>query len=319
MRCELFDGTPPKLTDVLPCLALSAVLLCGAVSCTLPGGATGPVDNGHLAALADIDVELVVAGGSVVLSGQASGGTAPYVFRWDQNGGPVDVTVDPPTNPELTVGPLETSGRYTFRLVVTDQQGRTAMDFVFVEVDAELSPTPQVLVKTNFGDFVIELDAVAAPKHAENLLAYVDEGFYDGVLFHRNACVENTDTGACDPFVLQGGGFERIDGEIVPKPPTRDPVPSEADNGLSSSVVYSVATALVDNDPNSGTSQFFINLKDNGFLDDQGFTTFGMVVTGTDVVDAIVAMERTEGPIHSGEVSLPVEDVIIEEMSRFTP
>lgn len=315
----MFGNTWPSLISVSRCLAVSVILLLGVVSCTLPGGPTGPVGDGNLTALAGIDPGLLVVGGSVQLTADASGGTAPYVFRWDQNGGPVDVTVSPPTNPELTVGPLETSGRYTFRLVVTDQQGRTAEDFVFVEVDAELLTTPQVLVKTNFGDFVIELDAVAAPKHAENLLAYVDEGFYDGVLFHRNACVENADTGGCDPFVLQGGGVERINGELVPKVPTRDPVESEAGNGLSSSVVYSVALALVDNDPNSGTSQFFINLKDNGFLDDQGFTTFGMVVEGTDVVDAIVAMERTESPILPGEVSLPVEDVIIEQMSRVAP
>ncbi len=306
-----------RLITASSCVSL--VLLLGTTSCTLSGGSMGPMPGGDLTAMATIDSATVASGGSVALSASVSGGTAPYVFRWDQNGGPTDVAVAPPTDANVTVGPLTTSGRYTFRLVVTDQTGRTDEAFVSVEVDADLPPTPQVLVETNFGDFVIELDAVAAPGHAENLLAYVDEGFFDGLLFHRNACSDNAETGECEPFVLQGGGFERIDGEIVPRVPTRDEVQSEADNGLSSSVVYSVSLALSGGDPNSGTSQFFINLKDNGFLDAQGFTTFGMVVEGTDIVDAIVAMATTDSPILTGEVSLPVEDVIIERMSRVAP
>lgn len=303
-----------------PASALVALaLVLGAASCIIPGGVTDPGSNGALDAIAGVDRDVVTTGGSIVLSGAGSGGTPPYVFRWDQNGGPADVAVEPPTDAEITVGPLTTSGRYTFRLVVTDQAGRTDEAFVSVTVEGDLPDAPRVLVETNFGDFAIELDAVAAPLHTENLLGYTDEGFFDGLLFHRNACTEDADTGDCIPFVLQGGGFERIDGMLEPRIPTRAPVPSEAGNGLSSSVVYSVALALAGGDPNSGTSQFFINLGDNGFLDDQGFTTFGLVVSGRDIVDAIVAMPRTESTILSGELSLPEEDVIIERMSRVEP
>ena len=311
MKCFRRDVGP-----ACGCVLLSVLLLFCAGSCALPLGA---VTGGGVVAMAGIDSTSLVAGGMVILSADATGGTPPYVFRWDQNGGPADVTVAPTPADVVTVGPLDTSGRYTFRLVVTDQTGRTDEDFVFVEVNANLTANPQVLVETNFGSFVIELDAVAAPKHAENMLAYTDEGYYDGLLFHRNACTVNADTGVCEPFVLQGGGLERVNGELVPREPTRGAVMSEAGNGLSSSVVYSVALALFGNDPDSGTSQFFINLKDNAFLDGQGFTTFGMVVEGTDVVDAIVSMERTESPILAGEVSLPVEDVIIQRMSRVVP
>ncbi|RME37097.1 MAG: peptidyl-prolyl cis-trans isomerase [Planctomycetota bacterium] len=178
---------------------------------------------------------------------------------------------------------------------------------------------PQVEVVTNFGTFTIELDAERAPQHVVNFLWHVDRGFYNGLLFHRSACTPDPDTGECVPFVLQGGGFRREDGELVPVETTRDPVPSEADNGLSNSVVYSVALALLGNDPDSGRTEFFINLSDNAFLDDLGFTVFGMVVAGTEVVDSIAALERTDSPVIPGEVSLPVEDVIMEEVRRVNP
>ncbi len=186
-------------------------------------------------------------------------------------------------------------------------------DFSIVTV-ADLSP--QVLITTNFGAFTMEMDADLAPGHTVNLLRYVDEGYYTSTLFHRNSCSENADTGECDPFVLQGGGFERIDDEIVKKDPTRDPVMSEAREELTSSVVYSVALALSGGNADSGTTQIFINLTDNGFLDGQGFTAFGQIVDGTDVVDSIAAMARTDSTIITGEVSLPVEDVIIESIER---
>ena len=96
----------------------------------------------------------------------------------------------------------------------------------------------------------------------------------------------------------------------------RDPVPSEADNGLSNSAAYSVALALTGGDPDSGTTQFFINLKDNSHLDEQDFTVFGVVADGVEVVDTIVDTERTASPIIPGEVSLPVEDVIMERITR---
>ncbi len=208
-------------------------------------------------------------------------------------------------------------GAVDLRLTVTlavdgESLETTTLDFTLESIDGQ---RPRVLIETNFGVFTLELEQEAAPLHVENFLAYVDEGFYNGLLFHRNACVIDDVSGECDPFVLQGGGYVRLAGELVEREPTRDAVESEADNGLSNGEIYSVALALSGNNPDSGTSQFFINLADNSFLDGQGFTVFGRVIEGTDVVDGIVAMERTDSPILE-EVSFPVEDVIMEAVTR---
>lgn len=186
------------------------------------------------------------------------------------------------------------------------------------EIVAVYDLTPLVLIETTLGDFTIELDGEAAPLHTANFLAYVDDGFLDGLLFHRVVCVEVEEIGECEPFVIQGGGYERVDSELEMKEPTRDPVPSEAENGLSNGELYSVSLAQSGGDPDSGTTQFFINLdEDNVSLDEQGFTVFGMVAEGTDVVDAIAAVETTDNPlIGFGETSLPVEDVVIERITR---
>jgi len=177
--------------------------------------------------------------------------------------------------------------------------------------------TPRILIETNFGNITIELDGAAAPLHVANFLLYVDDGFFAGLLFHRIACSTNAESGECEPFVLQGGGYKRVEGEVEAVDVTRDPVPSEADNGLSNGALHSIALALSGGDPDSGTTQFFINLStDNSFLDDQGFTVFGQVVEGTDVVDDIAALETIASPIIPGEVSLPAQDVIMERVTR---
>ncbi len=186
------------------------------------------------------------------------------------------------------------------------------------EIVAVYDLTPRVLIETTLGDFTIELDGEAAPLHTANFLAYVDDGFFAGLLFHRVVCAEDEETGECEPFVIQGGGYERVGSELELKEPTRDAVPSEAENGLSNGELYSVSLAQSGSDPDSGTTQFFINLdEDNLSLDEQGFTVFGMVAEGTDVVDLIAAVETTDNPVIGfGETSLPVEDVIIERVSR---
>jgi len=476
-------------------MLVALTLIVALPGCVIGTGDTGPVDPGGLTVTASANAEAVLVGATVVLSVEATGGTAPYAVRWDQNAGPVDLTIDTPTATEITVGPLDAAGDYTFRVVVTDQDLRSVQKFVRVTVGmgagvtlaadatsisegtsatltatttegsepftfvwtlqdgpteldlsgdtgaklvtpplsppgdytfnveatdsrgfsanatvtvtassiltvnaaalaivgtpADVSATvdisyssadfawsvmsggatiadpaaatttvttsgdetvhlglsvtvddgsggmfavvrdvevvsasttaPRVRIETNYGDIVLELAGDAAPVHTANMLAYVDDGFYDGLLFHRNACTENAETGQCDPFVLQGGGYERVDGELVLKDPTRPTVVSEAPNGLTNAEVYSVALALRGGDPNSGSTQFFINLADNGFLDGQGFTVFAQVVEGTDVVDTIVAQDRTDSPILTGEVSLPVEDVIMQHVSRVAP
>lgn len=364
---------------------------------------THPPRDGDLAVAGTAEPVAVFEGFGTTLSAVATGGTPPYLaFRWNQNAGPVDVALDDLTSATTHTEPIQTPGRYIFRVTVQDSTGAAASDFVNVEVDgvieadaprlaivgepagltAEVTAegvdveffwavtsgdatiddpsaanprltatdpqtlavlltatvaaedgeamtierrfdvvavsdlTPRVLIETNFGDITLELDGQAAPLHTANMLQYVDEGFYDGLLFHRSACTPVAATDECLPFVIQGGGFERVGEELVPRAPTQDPVLSEADNGLSNAEVYSMSLALQGANRNSGTSQFFINLADNGFLDDEGFTVFCRVVEGTGVVDAIAALETADNPLIPGEPSLPVEDVVIERMIR---
>ncbi|MEL6979724.1 MAG: peptidylprolyl isomerase, partial [Pseudomonadota bacterium] len=138
---------------------------------------------------------------------------------------------------------------------------------------------PKVKFETTMGAFVIEVNEEKAPITAANFLAYVDEGFYDGVVFHR--VIPN--------FMAQGGGFAAEAGMYVEKP-TRDPIQNEADNGLRN-VKGSVAMART-SDPHSASAQFFVNFKDNDFLDHTaktprgwGYAVFGQVVEGMDVVE----------------------------------
>lgn len=160
----------------------------------------------------------------------------------------------------------------------------------------------QVKVDTNMGAFVIELNAKAAPKTVENFLAYVRSGFYKNTLFHR--VIPN--------FMIQGGGF--VMG--MEEKDTRAPIALESRNGLSN-VRGTIAMART-NDPNSATSQFFINVRDNRFLDanqaqdGNGYAVFGKVVSGMSTVDAI-ARVKTHSVGYYDDV--PIRDVVIKNMS----
>ncbi|MGE3180539.1 MAG: peptidylprolyl isomerase [Phycisphaerae bacterium] len=155
---------------------------------------------------------------------------------------------------------------------------------------------PLVTVETSAGSFVIETNPDRAPITVENFLIYVEDGFYDGLIFHR--VVPN--------FVIQGGGFLP---DLTPKP-GRPPIANESRNGLSNAQ-YTVAMARTD-DPNSASSQFFVNVVDNPGLDPtidaQGYAVFGRVIEGTDVVQAI---SRVETATENGFMDVPVEDVVI--------
>jgi peptidyl-prolyl cis-trans isomerase A (cyclophilin A) len=158
----------------------------------------------------------------------------------------------------------------------------------------------KVRLATSMGDIVIELDAQKAPKSVANFEQYVKEGHYDGTVFHR----------VIDNFMIQGGGML----PNLREKPTRKPIALESHNGLKNAK-YSVAMARTD-DPNSATSQFFINLKDNGFLDSanspdgNGYAVFGRVVAGTDVVDKIKQVATaTKGPYEN----VPVTAVVINK------
>ncbi len=156
-----------------------------------------------------------------------------------------------------------------------------------------------VVLTTNHGKITIELDADKAPKTVENFLAYVKAGHYDGTIFHR----------VINGFMIQGGGFE----PGMKQKPTEEPIENEAANGLTNDC-YTIAMART-NDPHSATAQFFINVKDNDFLNysgpnNWGYCVFGKVTDGTDVVDAIRKVRTGSKGFH-GDV--PVEDVVIEK------
>jgi len=164
-----------------------------------------------------------------------------------------------------------------------------------------MSLKPQVTLTTNKGTIVLELDAEKAPKTVENFLGYVQDGFYDGTVFHR----------VIDGFMVQGGGFEP---GLQPKP-TKDPITNEADNGLDNDR-YTIAMART-SDPHSATAQFFINVADNDFLNFKsptpsgwGYAVFGKVIEGTEVVDAIKGVQTGNQGMHQ---DVPVEDVLIEK------
>lgn len=166
-----------------------------------------------------------------------------------------------------------------------------------------MSDKTRVLLETNHGNITLELDAEKAPITSENFVQYVNDGFFDGTLFHR--VIPN--------FMIQGGGFLP---DMVQKA-TRDSIKNEADNGLPNKR-GSIAMARTP-DPDSASSQFFINLKDNDFLNytaptsqGWGYAVFGEVVEGMDVVDSI-AQVNTGSKMGHGDV--PVEDVVINKAS----
>jgi len=157
-----------------------------------------------------------------------------------------------------------------------------------------------VKLHTNFGVIALELDAAKAPETVKNFLAYVENGHYGNTIFHR----------VIDGFMVQGGGFE----PGMKQKPTRAPVKNEATNGLKNDR-YTVSMART-NDPHSASAQFFINLKDNDFLNHTaptpqgwGYCVFGKVVEGQDVVDRIKAVKTGRSGMHQ---DVPQQDVIIE-------
>ncbi len=156
----------------------------------------------------------------------------------------------------------------------------------------------QVKLETSMGDIVIELNEEASPITVKNFLRYVEDGFYDGTIFHR----------VIPDFMIQGGGFTA---EMVQKKP-HPPIVNEASNGLKNDR-GTIAMARTAN-PDSATSQFFINHKNNDFLNyagqsKPGYTVFGKVVEGLDVVDAIAAVKTTRKGRYS---DVPVEPVVIK-------
>lgn len=158
-----------------------------------------------------------------------------------------------------------------------------------------------IKLTTNFGVIGIKLDHDKAPKTAANFERYVREGFYDGTIFHR----------VIDGFMIQGGGFDKD----MQQKPTHEPIENEANNGLKNDQ-YTIAMART-MQPHSASAQFFINVKDNDFLNHTkpdlhgwGYAVFGKVVEGQDVVDKIKSVKTGN---HGGHQDVPVENVVIEK------
>lgn len=166
---------------------------------------------------------------------------------------------------------------------------------------------PLVKLQTNVGDIVIELNQEKAPKSVENFLAYVNDGFYNGTIFHR----------VIDGFMIQGGGFT----EDLQKKGTRAPIENEANNGLKNDR-GTIAMART-NAPHSATAQFFINVVNNDFLNyrapnprDWGYAVFGKVVQGMDIVDKIRKIPT--GPGGPFPKDVPQSPVIIQSAMVMT-
>ena len=160
-----------------------------------------------------------------------------------------------------------------------------------------------VTLNTTCGSIKLELDAERAPNTVANFLAYARDGFFDGTIFHR----------VIDNFMIQGGGFDTD----MRQKPTGDPIENEADNGLKND--HGTIAMARTMDPHSATAQFFINVKDNDFLNHSGktmqgwgYAVFGRVVEGAEVLDRIRAVPTTT---RAGHQDVPVDPVIIESVT----
>ena len=174
-----------------------------------------------------------------------------------------------------------------------------ALAATFSAASVRAEDAPKVKLATSMGDIVVQLDPAKAPKTVENFLQYVKDKHYDGTIFHR----------VIDGFMIQGGGFDTQQQQK----PTRAPIQLESKNGLKNDA-YTIAMARTAN-PHTATAQFFINVKDNANLnapqpDGYGYTVFGKVVQGRDVVDKIKAVPtRNQG---GAFLNLPTTPVVIQ-------
>jgi peptidyl-prolyl cis-trans isomerase B (cyclophilin B) len=157
-----------------------------------------------------------------------------------------------------------------------------------------------VIIRTTFGDIKLELDAEKAPITVANFLEYARAGFYDGTIFHR----------VINNFMIQGGGFDTS----MSQKPVRKPIQNEADNGLKND--FGTIAMARTTDPHSATAQFFINVKDNDFLNHSGknmqgwgYAVFGRMVDGEDVLEKIRNVKTASS---KGHQDVPVDAVIIE-------
>lgn len=253
----------------------------------------------------------VLAGEEVKLDGSKSTG-AGLTYQWRKiSGGPVTFSTPNEVRTTFTAPPFEPNDTnlVLIELAVTDVNGRQVTDRTQVKVGDPTLSDHSVQMETSKGTIILELDRAKAPVTVGNFLWYVDDAFYEGLLFHR----------VIKDFVIQGGGY--LPGMTEKKP--RAPIINEANNGLSN-VRGTIAMARA-NDPNSATSQFYINVKDNikggdgksdldpGGVTSDGYAVFGKVTAGLGVVDVIAAV-----PTHgsNGFQDVPEEDITILKIFR---
>ena len=184
--------------------------------------------------------------------------------------------------------------RRTFVNMLVSSVAALSLSAAFSVSYAATTNMPRVLLKTSMGTIELELDAVKAPKTVANFLSYVKSGHYSDTIFHR----------VIGNFMIQGGGFNKD----MKEKPAPNKVENEAKNGLKN-VEYSIAMART-SDPQSASAQFFINTKNNDFLnypgqDGFGYAVFGKVVKGSEVVDKIKAVK-------TGNQDVPTKQVVIE-------
>ncbi len=235
-----------------------------------------------------------------------TGDTATYTV----SGNPTWLSIDAATG--VLSGTPDNDDVATINVTVTrtDTAGDSASDTFALTVDNTndapvVKTSPQITMNTSLGAIVFELDAELAPITVENILNYVNSGFYDDTLFHR----------VISGFIVQGGGFTT--GMVYS--PTSDPIILESDNGLSNlrGTIAMARTSV----PDSATSQFFINLVDNSFLDYQsvsnpGYAVFGEVVSGLSVIDSIAQVSTTTV---GGYQNVPLTDVIVTSFQQTSP
>jgi peptidyl-prolyl cis-trans isomerase B (cyclophilin B) len=185
------------------------------------------------------------------------------------------------------------------RLFACGQKARIIAQLFYNKSKEEL----MVIIRTTFGEIKLELDAEKAPLTVANFLTYAQDGYYDGTIFHR----------VIDNFMIQGGGFD----SSMAQKPTNEAVQNEADNGLKND--FGTVAMARTMDPHSATAQFFINVKDNDFLNHSGknmqgwgYTVFAKVTEGSEVLDKIRAVATTS---RNGHQDVPVDDVIIESVT----
>ncbi len=176
-----------------------------------------------------------------------------------------------------------------------------AILLISTQVFAAAKPSPAVQLDTNMGSIVLRLDAAKAPVTVENFINYVKSGHYDGTIFHR----------VIKDFMIQGGGMT----SDMKEKPTQKPIKNEASNGLNNDK-YTIAMARTSN-PNSATAQFFINVKNNDFLNysaptaqGYGYAVFGKVIKGQEVVDKIKGVATGNRGMYE---DVPKQPVIIEK------